>query len=244
MACFGPKPSLIHLFPRLPRECGWPVLALSCCHFSMLVCNASASFRFLHCLCSHCRPSLDVFYNISGKINTLGLSSLIHLAKIFLQPFTSLSFPPSLHGKKQYGRNMASPLLERGCSLWDLQWRAPHKRKGRTQRGGRWGRATTHVATVPIKGDFMLWHAVRLCTLPLSLPACPPTMRAGHRDCKEMTLFMPVLVAWLSDALGKPQGRLGTGSAIFSWVTWYCTAIPPDPWAEELPQLLAPAQHT
>lgn len=180
MACFGPKPYLIHLFPRLPKECGWPVLALSCCHFSMLVCNASAHFRFPHCFYSHCRPSLDVFCNISGKINMLGLSSLIHLAKIFLQPFTRLSFPPWLHGKKQCGCSMAIPLLESGCSLWDLLQGPPQESKGRTQRGRRWGRAATHVATVPVKGDFMLWHTVRLSTLPLSLPACPPTMTAWH----------------------------------------------------------------
>lgn len=59
-----------------------------------------------------------------------------------------------------------------------------------------------------------------------------------------MILVMPVLVARLSDASGKPQGRLRTGSAIISWVTWYCTAIPADPWAEELLRLVAPAQHT
>lgn len=102
LACFGPKPCLIHLFPRLPRECGWPALALFCCHFSMLVCNASARFRFLYCLCFHCRPRLDVFCNISGNINTFGLSSCIHLAEIFLQPFPASSLPLLLHGKNRY----------------------------------------------------------------------------------------------------------------------------------------------
>lgn len=90
----------------------------------MLVCNASARFRFLHCLRSLCRPSLEVFCNIWGEVNTLGLSSGVHLARSVLQPFTPLPFPPSLHGMKQYGRGMASPLLE-GGSLWGLQGEAP-----------------------------------------------------------------------------------------------------------------------
>lgn len=140
MACFGPKPSLIHLFPRLPRECGWPVLALSCCHFSMLVCNASARFRFLHCLCSHCRPSLDVFCNISGKINTLGLSALIHLAKTFLQPFTPSSACITAWHEAvwpQYGQ----PLAGEGMFTVGFAGGSTPREKGKSLKRGKMGKS-------------------------------------------------------------------------------------------------------
>lgn len=161
LACFGPKLSLIHLFPRLPRECGWPNLALSCCHFYILVCNASACFRFLHCFCSHCRPSLDVFCNVAGKINTLGLSSLIHLAKSFLQPFTPLSFPALLHVKKYKQTFALEGMLTEGSAAGNTPRKGPKEGEG--------GKELPH--TAPIKGDFIFWHSevLYLATEPASL---------------------------------------------------------------------------
>lgn len=55
-----------------------------------------------------------------------------------------------------------------------------------------------------------------------------------------MSLVTPIQVAWLTHG-----ASWDVGLALSSSHRWpYCTTIPPEPWTKELPQLVAPAQHT